>query len=48
MYDCAPKFDIRWQITDWTALTDKATAIALNSIKSNESRSYAESAAPWL
>jgi hypothetical protein len=29
MYDCAPKFDIHWQITDWTALTDKANGNAL-------------------
>ena len=24
MYDRAPKFDVNWQIIDWTALTDKA------------------------
>ena len=28
-YDCAPKFDIHWHITDWTALTDKANGNAL-------------------
>jgi hypothetical protein len=29
MYDRAPKFDVNWQIIDWTALTDKANGNAL-------------------
>jgi hypothetical protein len=29
-YDRAPKFDVNWQIIDWTALTDKANSNALN------------------
>jgi hypothetical protein len=28
MYDRAPKFDLNWQIIDWTALTDKANGNA--------------------
>jgi hypothetical protein len=28
-YDRAPKFDVNWQIIDWTALTDKANGNAL-------------------
>jgi hypothetical protein len=28
-YDRAPKFDVNWQIIDWTALTDKASGNAL-------------------
>jgi hypothetical protein len=31
IYDRAPKFDVNWQIIDWTALTDKANG---NGIKS--------------
>jgi hypothetical protein len=29
IYDHAPKFDVNWQIIDWTALTDKANGNAL-------------------
>ena len=29
IYDRAPKFDVNWQIIDWTALTDKASGNAL-------------------
>jgi hypothetical protein len=29
MYDCAPKFDVHWQIIDRTALTYKANGNAL-------------------
>ena len=53
--DRAPKFDVNWQIIDWTALTDKANGNALKTptplkslFKKSESSSYAESAAPWL
>jgi hypothetical protein len=28
-YDRAPRFDVNWQIIDWTALTDKANGNAL-------------------
>jgi hypothetical protein len=28
-YDRAPKFDVDWQIIDWTALADKANGNAL-------------------
>ena len=29
IYDRAPKFDVSWQIIDWTALTDNANGNAL-------------------
>jgi hypothetical protein len=29
IYDRAPKFDVNWQIIDWTALTAKANGKAL-------------------
>jgi hypothetical protein len=57
IYDRAPRFDVNWQIIDWTALTDKANGKALkdanvcvvrSSLKKSEFSSYAESAAPWL
>jgi hypothetical protein len=57
IYDRAPKFDVNWQIIDWTALTDKANGNALKDanacvvesfFEKSESSSYAESAAPWL
>jgi hypothetical protein len=35
MYDCAPKFDVHWQIIDWTALTDKANGNALKDANAN-------------
>src|SRR5258708_12680798 len=31
IYDRAPKFDVNWQIIDWTALTDKANGNAIKS-----------------
>jgi hypothetical protein len=57
IYDHAPKFDVNWQIIDWTALTDKANGnalmdanadVGLSFLKKSDSSSYAESAAPWL
>jgi hypothetical protein len=49
IYDRAPKFNVDWQIIDWTALTDKANGNAIKSFfKKGESSRYAESAAPWL
>jgi hypothetical protein len=52
MYDRAPKFDVNWQIIDWTALTDKASGNALKDanayVVESFSSGYAESAAPWL
>jgi hypothetical protein len=51
-YDRAPKFDVNWQIIDWTALTDKASGNALKDanayVVESFSSGYAESAAPWL
>jgi hypothetical protein len=46
IYYHAPKFDVNWQIIDWTALTDKANGS--RTPKKGDFSSYAESAAPWL
>jgi hypothetical protein len=53
-YDSAPKFDVHWQIIDWTALADKANGNAIKSffkkadLQVLPKASSAESTAPWL
>jgi hypothetical protein len=35
-YDRSPKFDVHWQIIDWTALADKANGNAIKSFFKKE------------
>jgi len=44
MYACAPKFDVNWQIIDWTALTDTASRNALKDANAYVVESFSKKA----